>query len=48
MNRNSNEKFDAMNNEIERIRNDFNNRMEGPAKKVETKVSKAIDIEIDT
>ena len=48
MNRLSNEKFDTMKNEIQKIRNDFNNRIEGLAKKVETKVTKTIDKELDT
>ena len=51
MSSNNNEKFEAMKtemkNEIDKIRSDFNNRMEGLAKKVETKVSKALDKKID-
>ena len=51
MSKNNDEKFEVMKNEmkneIEKIRSDFNNRMEGLAKKVETKVSKALDKKID-
>ena len=47
MNRLRNEKFDTLKNEIQKIQNDFNNRIEGLAKKVETKVTKAIDKELD-
>ena len=48
MNRSSNEKFESMRNEIEKIRNDFNGRMEGLAKKVESKVTKSLDKELDS
>ena len=51
INRKNNEKFEPMKNEmeneIERIRNDFNSRMEGSAKKVDTKVSKTIEKELE-
>ena len=47
----NNEKFEVMKNEmkneIEQIRNDFNKRIEGLAKKDETKVSKPLDKNID-
>ena len=47
----NNEKFEVMKNEmkneIEKIRNDFNKRIEGLEKKVETKVSKTLDKNID-
>ena len=36
-----------MKNEIEKIRNDFNKRIEGLAKKIETKVSKTLEKNID-
>ena len=36
-----------MKNEKEKIRNDFNKRIEGLAKKVETEVSKTLDKNID-
>ena len=49
--KNNNEKIEVMKNEmkteIEKIRTDFNNRIEGLAKKVETKVSKALDKKLD-
>ena len=47
MNRLRNEKFDTLKNEIQKIQNDFNNRIEGLVKKVETKVTKAFDKELD-
>ena len=47
----NNRKFDVMKyemkNEIEKIRNDFNKRIEGLAKKIETKVSKTLEKNID-
>lgn len=48
MNRSNSEKFEAMKTEIEKARMDFNNRMEGLAKKVETRVMKSMAKEMDS
>ena len=48
MNRSNSEKNEAMKAEIEKARVDFNKRMEGLAKKVETRVMKSITKEVDS
>ena len=48
LNKSNSEKIDAMTAEIEKTRLDFNNRMEGLAKKVEKQVMKSISKTVDS
>ena len=48
MNKSNSEKFEAMTAEIEKTRMDFNKRIEGLAKKVETQVMKSITKTVET
>ena len=48
INRSNSEKFEAMTAEIEKTRMDFNKRIEGLAKKVETQVMKSITKTVET
>lgn len=47
-NRNSNEKFEMMKNEIDKVRKNFNDRIEGLAKKVEDRIIKTVAKDIDS
>ena len=47
-NKNNNEKFEIMKSEMEKIRQNFNDRIEGLAKKVETRITKTVTKEFDS